>query len=86
MSNISRDDWLKALTEVSTLPADDNPDAVTSAEFATMCGFSQDTARRRLQTLLKLNRVQQTSKWIHDMSGRPQHVRAYKLLEKPEKL
>ena len=80
MSGISRDEWLKALTDASALSTDD-PSAVTSAEFATMCGFSQDTAQRRLRKLLQMKRVLQVSKRVPDTTGRLQRVVAYKLLE-----
>lgn len=78
MSNISRDEWLKALADAS--PSDDDPNAVTSTEFAIMCGFSQATAHRRLQMLLKTKRVRRVSKRVTNVAGHLQRVTAYKLL------
>ena len=82
---INRDLWLKAVTDVKA-PLADDPDAVTTNEFATIyqCGYS--TARNRLKALLAAGKVEPVTKWTTDGAGRRLRVPAWRLVKtKPKK-
>jgi DNA-binding IclR family transcriptional regulator len=59
--SISRDEWLKALTEIGESVEDDQQ-AITVAEFAEMFTMSKCTAARRLDTLVSEGKAARTRK------------------------
>ncbi len=80
MSGISRDDWLTALADVMAAPPDD-PEALTSAEFAVVFGLGTTTARIRLKRLVAEGRVEHRTKLVAGADGRQMRVAAYRLVQ-----
>lgn len=78
---INRDAWLKAIQDTKPAVTDD-PDAMTSAEFAALyhCGYV--SARVRLKKLQSIGTVEMVTKWITDSVGRQLRVPAWRLLTK----
>lgn len=79
-SGISRDDWLKALSEAGLVDADD-PDAVTASEFAEMFGTTHQSARRVLKALVAQGAAMLSKRKV---PGRAV-VTAYRLIHQPAK-
>lgn len=79
MVTISRDEWLAALGEADT-PSD--PDAVTTAEFATMLGCARCTAQNKLVRLVREGKAVRTMKLVDrgPLAGSTR-VPAYKLVK-----
>lgn len=77
---IDRDAWLSAMREAEE--ADSNPHAITAAEFADAFGIHHDTARERLNHLVKLGKATKTRKRITTASEQRVKVPAY-LLKQP---
>lgn len=75
---ITRDEWLKALTEAGTQPEHD-ADAVTTEEFATMMGLPTRTAFSKLQVLIKAGKAERTRKRVQASRGTTT-VTAYRLV------
>ncbi len=75
--SINRDDWLKALAGV-TPELDEG--AMTTTEIAAMLGLCRTAAKDRIRKLLADGRAIATNKRMTDTGGRPQIVRAYRLL------
>lgn len=61
MSGISRDEWLKALTDAGLHETDDQ-EAVTVPEFAAMFGLDRQTADRRLKRLEAIGKATRVRK------------------------
>jgi len=61
-SGPSRDDWLKALDDAGVMSIQDDRQAVTVNEFASMMGFTHMTASRRLQALAAAGKATRTIK------------------------
>ena len=80
MSGITRDEWLKALTEADEAVADDRG-AVTIAEFAAMFGLRSHVASYRLRNMMLKGRAVRTSKRGYDGAGRLKTLAAYRLVE-----
>lgn len=78
-TTITRDDWLKALAEVSGHDGTDDQDAVTHDEFADMLGVPVSTAHSQLQRLVASGRAVRTSKRGRTRYGRNIRFVAYRL-------
>lgn len=78
---ITRESWLKALSEAG-LPThdDDDPNATTIDEFAAMFGLAQSTAKHRLEKLVAIGKATRSSKYVTNDNGRTNRCRAYRLL------
>ena len=77
---ITRDDWIKALTEAN-VSTDNDQDAVTVREFASMTGLGSWMAGYYLRKLYAMGKATRTSKRGVDMGGRPRTLVAYRLIE-----
>jgi hypothetical protein len=64
-SDISRDDWLKALDEAVNVTGQLDDSALTVLEFAKMCNIPEGTARNRLKLMVKAGKAIQTRKRSH---------------------
>lgn len=60
-THISRDLWLKALTEAGESVVDDQS-ATTTTEFMQMFGVNRMTAKRRMDKLVKAGKATRTTK------------------------
>jgi DeoR/GlpR family transcriptional regulator of sugar metabolism len=80
MTTITRDDWLKALSDAGFDDTTDDQDAVTTQEFAEMTSVHPMTASRRLQALVKLGKAERTFKQQLAPDGRRVRYVAYKLI------
>lgn len=76
---INRDEWLKALGDA--VPPEDDPEALSTLEFAEMFGCSRAAASRRLTDLEKAGKVRRVSKSIPRSSGGLMRVPAYRLTQ-----
>ena len=76
---ITRDDWLKALTEAGANLEDDQ-DAVTVAEFMAMFDLVRYTAERRLRALAAAGKATVTRKRMTATDGRRVYCIAYRLI------
>jgi hypothetical protein len=81
---ITRDDWLRALSDANESVADD-PEAITIGEFAQMFGLKQCVAAYRLRNLHNKGRALRTSKRGFDGAGRYKTLTAYRLVEQDKK-
>ena len=79
MSGITRDEWLRALGEVTDAPVDSDPSAITIAEFAQMFALSRSTASKRLRLLEASGKAQRTMKQFRGSDGRMCRSLAFKL-------
>ena len=77
MTQITRDEWLRALADVE--PADDSS-YMTAAELRALWGVGERAARTSIQKLIAAQRVTVGSKFITDNTGRRQRVPAYRLV------
>lgn len=77
-SGITRDDWLQALGEAGQDLQDDDQ-ALTSMEFATMFGIARSTAMARLEALVTAGKAVETRK-RQQINGRTTRCRAFRLL------
>ena len=79
-ATITRDDWLKALSEagMSTHAVDDQG-AVTISEFAEMFTLPYQTARNKLARLIRAGRATETEKTVVNSYGRRVSMKAYRL-------
>ena len=76
---ISRDEWLKALSEAGYTTEDDQS-AITVGEFRAMFGLTKTTAVNRLLALVESGRAVETKKWGTTPYGRRIPYRAFRLL------
>jgi hypothetical protein len=81
---IDRDVWLKALADTGFDPAEDDQDALTLGEFATMFGMKTTTASGRLEQLVANGTATRTKKWTTNVRGHRLHLTAYRLAPKVE--
>ena len=77
---ILRDEWLKALTEATGYTMTDDPEAVTVLEFGAAFGLKRETARRKLEDMVKAKRAVRTQRRIL-AAGRMMPVAAYRLVK-----
>lgn len=85
-ASISRDEWLKALHDAGYRDDEDDPNAVTVAEFAAMFGLTRTVAERRLKALEERGTATRTAKRGAGKDGRIMRLLAYRLqAEKPRK-
>lgn len=75
---ITRDDWLKALSEAHPEP-ENIPGVMTCQELADMLGVNFSTAKRRVLVLMKQGKAQETTKRVRVGSG-TRCVTAYRLM------
>lgn len=78
--SISRDEWLKALSDAGMAIVDD-PSAITIKEFAEMFGMSLTTATRHLVALVAKGHAIETSRHGMASDGRRCRMRAFRLLD-----
>ena len=78
-SGITRDDWLKALSDVGWDDTNDRS-AVTRKEFAAMMQIDIKAAIRRLDFLVEHGLAELTQKREADVRGRMNSVIAYRLI------
>ena len=78
-SGISRDDWLKALAESQPDLTENDPSALTVAEFATLFSITRNTAQKRLSLLETAGRATPTTKVGRGSDGRLFRSAAYRL-------
>lgn len=78
MTTISRDEWLKALTDVCGTFENDQ-EAVTILEFAAMFGLERQAAVRRLEAMVAAGKARRTKKVVRDDYGRTRSYIAYRL-------
>jgi hypothetical protein len=83
--SITRDEWLSALQEADLAPPDDDPRAVTIAEFQQMFGLKRCAATRTLQELEKAGKAKRTNKMSVTPAGRRIYYVAYRLLDRKKK-
>ena len=76
--SINRELWLGAIKD-TVEPVTDDPDAVTTAEFAALYNCGRLTASKRLTQLVEDGRVTKCTKWIADSGGRRLRVTAWSL-------
>lgn len=75
---ISHEEWRVALG-AAVQPAD--PDAMTTAEIATMFGISRTAADRHVKALVAQGKATRTVKLTTMVNGHPKRVSAYKLVK-----
>lgn len=80
MNTITRDEWLKALSEAG-VGIQDDPSAITIREFGTMFGLTDYTAVRRLKALVAKGLAIETRKVAPGRDGRRCQFIAYRLLD-----
>ena len=83
-TNISKDDWLKAISDIGYETVDDQS-AVTIREYADMMGIPLGTASGHLRSLEKHGRAVKTTKRCASAAGRMLMHVAYKLVELKKK-
>lgn len=82
MTTISRDEWLKALTEAGMANPDEHDDsAVTIREFAQMMGLAEFTAATHLRNLEAAGKATRTRKRLVNSYGRTVAYIAYRLIK-----
>lgn len=79
--SITRDEWLRALTEID---GEVEPDAVSTNEFAEMVSIPTRTARDKLTKLVENGRARRTAKYVTNANGHRARVAAYVLIAKPK--
>ena len=77
---ISRDEWLKALSEAG-LPMENDESALTLLEFAELCNIPRTTAQGYLAKLVKAGKASPTWKMKATSSGAMIRHRAYRLVQ-----
>ena len=77
-AQITRDDWLKALTDAG-LDFEDDQGAVTVAEFMAMFDLMRHTAERQLRALAKAGKATATRRRVVLADGRRISCVAYRL-------
>lgn len=75
---ISRDEWLKALSEIGHSEEDDQ-EALTIEEFGAMFSMPRETAERRLKQLAAAGKATRTKKVGRSNDGRQVRYIAYRL-------
>ena len=80
---ITRDDWLRAVKDVTASAAVPESDALTIKEFAQLMNIARDTATKQLLALITAGRAVATEKIILRTDGRRHKVRAFRLLPEP---
>ena len=82
---INRDEWLKALTDAGVTMEND-PDALTVAEFQEMFGLTRSTSERHLRKLVAEGKAIETKKLMRTANNRRTvaHI-AFRLLTEPPK-
>jgi hypothetical protein len=85
MAAITRDEWLKALSEAGYQDDVDDRDAVTLDEFAAMCRIPRSTADSRMRALVLAGKAEKTRKWGVNSYGRRLQYVAYRLVPAPKK-
>lgn len=75
----TRDEWLKAIAEVETLPSSD-PAFLSGQELRASLGLTRHQMLRLLAKLKEAGKIEVGAKFVKDSTGRPQRVTAYKLL------
>ena len=68
-AGISRDEWMKALTEAGLHDQEDDQAAVTVTEFAAMFGIHRLRAARQLEALAKAGKAHKTYKRTRTPDG-----------------
>ena len=81
-THISRDEWLKALTDAGV---EDDQGATTAGEFAALFGLNRLTAERRLKALEAAGKVTRTHKRSARTDGRIVTCVAYRLVTETRK-
>lgn len=76
--SISREAWLEALGPAA-IPQEDDQDAQTVQEIATLLGWSRNTAQDHISRLVREGKATQTYKRLVRGDGRSMVARAYKL-------
>lgn len=79
---ITRDDWLKAVDEVSASQADADSDLMSYFDFAELAGIAPTTASHRLNALAAAGRAIRTTKRIIAGDGKCRRVVAFRLVKK----
>jgi hypothetical protein len=80
---ITRDEWLKALTDVgikAARPEDIDQGALSIAEYAEMFGISTDTGGKQLRALVVQGKAKRVMKWRNGSDGRRYLSSAFRLL------
>jgi predicted transcriptional regulator len=78
---ITRDDWLKALTEAQAAPLPDDPTVLTLRELGELLKLSREQASRKVQFLVEAGKAERTTKLIRRAGDMyPRKVNAYRLL------
>ena len=77
-ASISRDEWLKALTEAG-LNEEDDQEAVTIGEFAALLNVPVQTAQSQMNKLVRLGKARRTTKRGVTSYGRHISFTAYRL-------
>lgn len=82
MKGPTRDDWLKAVAEAGLPERTNDPDALTAPEFADLFDppLHVQTARRRLEAMVKAGLARRTQKQTAGSDGRRLAVTAYTLV------
>ena len=79
-ADISREQWLKALSEADTPPVNE-PGVLTRAELGELFGLGRAATLERLAKLVKAGKAVQTWKWITVGGSYPRRVPAYRLVQ-----
>jgi hypothetical protein len=79
--SISRDEWLKALSDAGLHDDTDDQSALTTIEFMQMFDLCETTARNRLAALVKAGKAIETTKVFVNARGHRLRARAFKLVE-----
>src|SRR5512138_1135342 len=80
-SEITRDDWLRALADAGVADVVSDPSAITAQEFADMFHLFRHTAEHRLKALERAGRATRTKKIGLDSAGHSVYLNAWKLVE-----
>ena len=77
---ISRDEWLKALSDAGVQTASD-PDALTIAEYMELMGLNRSAAGSHMKALVAAGKAIKTMKRGPRADGKIAHMVAYRLVK-----
>jgi hypothetical protein len=76
---ITRDEWLSALQEASTVLPEQDPDLMTARELGELLKCSVGTAKRKAVRLIEVGKAERSTKLIRMPDGSLRSVPAYRL-------
>lgn len=76
---ITREEWLKALSEVGQF-AEDDQGAILISDVMAMCKIKRHTAERRMRMMVEAGKAIKTHKRAVAGDGRVRHMVAFRLV------